>query len=208
MDRNFLFELTNKLYQTTLLFPRKEPLRYKTREVADDILAIFIAGQRDADFSRIEAKLDILGCFLDMAALQKWVKMEKIQELKKGYNLLNQEMDGEPNLTKSLFEKTERMENIQILIPNKKETIRPIDKDINNFSTEATTAVFTVNQPNRHERILSTLKEKGRAQVWEFKKIFPEVTKRTLRRDFENLLKRGLVERIGERNTTFYQLKG
>ena len=39
------------------------------------------------------------------------------------------------------------------------------------------------------------------------KQVFPEVTKRTLRRDFEQMLGQGLVERIGERNNTFYQVK-
>ena len=49
--------------------------------------------------------------------------------------------------------------------------------------------------------------EKDKAQVWEFKKVFPKLTKRTLRRDFEKLLGQGLVERVGERNQTFYKLK-
>ncbi len=39
------------------------------------------------------------------------------------------------------------------------------------------------------------------------KQVFPEVSKRTLRRDFENLLKQGIIEKIGEKNDTFYQLK-
>ena len=59
----------------------------------------------------------------------------------------------------------------------------------------------------RQEKILAVLKEKEKAQVWQIKQIFPQVSKRTLRRDFENLFKRGIIERIGERNETFYQLK-
>jgi len=51
------------------------------------------------------------------------------------------------------------------------------------------------------------IKENGRAQVWQIKEILPEVSKRTLRRDFETLLEQGILERIGERNNTFYQLK-
>ena len=60
----------------------------------------------------------------------------------------------------------------------------------------------------RQEKILEVLREKGRAQVWEIKQIFPQVSKRTLRRDFESLFKRGIIERIGERNNTFYRLEG
>jgi predicted HTH transcriptional regulator len=60
----------------------------------------------------------------------------------------------------------------------------------------------------RQEKILEILKEKGKAQVWELKQIFPEVSKRTLRRDFEQMLNQDLIERMGERNETFYQIKG
>ena len=60
---------------------------------------------------------------------------------------------------------------------------------------------------NRCERILEVLKEKEKAQIWEFKKVFPEVTKRTLRRDFEFLLKQRLVIRAGENNNVYYMLK-
>jgi len=52
------------------------------------------------------------------------------------------------------------------------------------------------------------LKEKDKVQVQEIKQIFPDVSKRTIRRDFVQLLKQGLVEKIGERNNTFYKLKG
>jgi len=66
-----------------------------------------------------------------------------------------------------------------------------------------------VRLPNlRQEKILAILKENGQAQVWQVKQVFPEVSKRTLRRDFEFLLKQGKIERIGERNNTFYRLKG
>lgn len=63
------------------------------------------------------------------------------------------------------------------------------------------------NLSERCGKILEILRQKERAQVWEFKKIFPEVTKRTLRRDFEFLLKQGLVERAGEDNNIYYKMK-
>ena len=60
---------------------------------------------------------------------------------------------------------------------------------------------------DRQKKILEVLKERGRAQVKDFKEIFPGVSKRTLRRDFRNLMAQGLVERMGEKNNTFYQLR-
>ena len=58
----------------------------------------------------------------------------------------------------------------------------------------------------RQNKILEFLKEKGKAQVGDFKQVFPEVSKRTIRRDFRSLLARKVVERIGEKNNTFYQI--
>ncbi|MBZ9577515.1 DeoR family transcriptional regulator [Patescibacteria group bacterium] len=60
---------------------------------------------------------------------------------------------------------------------------------------------------SRKEKILGILKEKEKIQVGELKEFLPDVSKRTLRRDFDQLLKLELVERIGERNDTFYKLK-
>jgi len=69
-----------------------------------------------------------------------------------------------------------------------------------------TLSMQTVSErTERQEKILTFLKENGRAQVWQMKQVFPEVTKRTLRRDFEYMLGEGIIERIGEKNNTFYQ---
>jgi DeoR/GlpR family transcriptional regulator of sugar metabolism len=59
----------------------------------------------------------------------------------------------------------------------------------------------------RQKKILEILKEKGKIQVGQIKEFFPNVSKRTLRRDFQSLVKKGIIERIGEKNKTFYQLK-
>ena len=66
---------------------------------------------------------------------------------------------------------------------------------------------LSASQVTRQNRIMEFLKEKGDAQVWEIQEIFPGVSKRTIRRDFVSLLKQGLIERTGERNTTAYRLR-
>ena len=57
----------------------------------------------------------------------------------------------------------------------------------------------------RQEKMLEILRYKERVQVWELKKLLPDVTKRTLRRDVDDLLKRNLVVREGEWNDIFYR---
>jgi hypothetical protein len=165
VDKSFLIQITNELYRLTLLFPKKEPLRYKMRELADDILAKLVENSSRPLF----AELEVLDGFFEVAKNQNWVSPSEILKLQLDYS--------------------------KVKLPTS-----PVGEQIpqNNNNTPPDA---------RHQKILEVLKEKGKAQVWELKKIFPEITKRTLRRDFGHLLKRGAIERLGERNETFYQIK-
>jgi hypothetical protein len=188
MDKNFLIQLTNNLYHLTLLFPKKEPLRYKIRELAGDILVNLISSPTDRDPvsidlgetgpPQVQGELEVLDSFFEVAKAQNWVKASEILEIQKEYDTLKKELKEFPAK------------------PVSEAQPRKIEKRITPIT------IF-----ERQEKILEILKEKRKAQVGEFKEIFPEVTKRTLRRDFENLLNQGKIERIGERNGTFYQIK-
>ena len=180
MNKDFLIQLTNKLYQLTLLFPKKEPLRYKMREVADEILANSVSNPQSR--KEILKNLEILDSFFEVAKAQNWVKLEGIIKIQSGYGKIKDSL-------KTASQKTEEV----IPLPSVKAEARLVS---NNRAIS-----------NRKQKILDILKERGKIQVWEAKKIFPEITKRTLRRDFESLLNQGLIERMGERNNTFYQLK-
>lgn len=165
-----LIDLTKRVYRLTLLFPKKEPLRYKIREIADEILAGVISFRyenpvRD-DPKPILKNFEILDSFLELAKEQNWVSPKEILETQSEYKKLLNEL----------------------------------------FSPGQAPAKPTkLNE--RQKKILEILKEKGKIQVWQVKEIFPNVSKRTLRRDFQSLLKMGKIERIGERTNTFYKLK-
>jgi hypothetical protein len=162
-----IIKLTNELYQLTRLFPKKEPLRYKIRGAADEVLAGFLKPEPDVKHS-----LEILQSFLAVANEQNWVKPSFLLNLIEKYASLRQELE------------TDFVESQPAIDFNGvKKSIR------------------------RQDKVLEILKEKGRAQVWEFKKVLPSVSKRTLRRDLEYLLSQGSVERIGDKSQTFYVLK-
>lgn len=184
MDKDVLINLTNKVYQLTLLFPKKEPLRYKMREVADDILAKSAANPKTKN--EILEEIKILDNFFELAKLQNWVKREKIIEVQKEYEKTKEEL--------KTIAISQKIDNV-ISLPPVKDKIQPILTNL-------------TNGDSRRKMIIELLKEKDKIQVWEVKKVLPEVTKRTIRRDFENLLKQGLIERIGERNNTYYRLIG
>ena len=63
------------------------------------------------------------------------------------------------------------------------------------------------NLSGRQTRIMEIIRNKPKTQVWELQKVLPEVTKRTLRRDLDNLLYRHLIIRQGEWNEVSYQIR-
>lgn len=188
MDKNYLIQLTNNLYKLTLLFPKKEPLRYKMREVADEILDRCL--RQNPGQNPVMDDLEVLDSFFEVAKAQNWVAVSEVLRTQEEYNRIKAEIKKNvesPPEPPKLLEKPEK----------EKIDSRPIE----------ILAPVTGSVNLRQEKILGFLKENGRAQVWQAKQIFPEITKRTLRRDFESLLKQGIIERVGERNDTFYELK-
>ena len=191
MDRSFLIQLTNEIYRLTLLFPKKEPLRYKMRELADDILFDLISvpqktyrGQTPVS---LDGKLEVLDGFFEVAKNQNWVKKEELLNLQKEYSKLK----GQLKLKAEPIKSEVKLTQVRPLQKSELTEVRPVQNSMN----------------ERQEKILAFLKEKEKVQVWQIKQIFPQVSKRTLRRDFENLFKRGIIKRMGDRNETYYQLK-
>lgn len=198
MDKDNIINLTKIVYKLSLLFPKKEPLRYKIRELADNILSNWI---RYYDFNQFQnnsnnqtnkiflkeiiKEINVLDSFLEIVQSQQWVSRDDILAIQREYANLNKKI-----ITKiiELKENKEEQKNNQL------ELNSTFSKKRNSFN-------------ERWEKIIDFLKKNKKVQVWQIKEIMPEITKRTLRRDFEALLKKGLVERIGEKNNTFYQLK-
>lgn len=163
MDKDSLLELTKRIYGQTLLFPKKEPLRYKIRETADDILAKALKEEE------IGEDLEVMKSYLEIAKWQNWSSYFDIIKIIDEY------------------------ERLKIKPRAEKEEVKKEEK-------------FDPEIDERKKKIIKILKEKENVQVGDVKEILPNVSKRTLRRDFDVLIKKGVVERVGESNSTFYKL--
>lgn len=190
MNKDFLIETTNKLYQITLLFPKKEPLRYKLRDLGTEIFAhlIFLLGSEnpgnnttvfrnfnDKLFEQTRKQLNVLDGYFLIAKAQNWVSPKDLGEVQGKYYNVREYLKG--------------------LGLQKREIKAPI--------SVSKAPVLK----RRHSKILNILNSRGRTQVGDLKNDFPGVTKRTLRRDFEYLSKKDFVERRGEGKDTFYVIK-
>jgi hypothetical protein len=265
MDKNNLTELAKDVYHLTLLFPAKEPLRYKLRETADDIVAEYIMEKNDY-LSDIRRLFEVIYSYLDIAVGQNWVSPARINQIRDNYALAAQKLT-EIKLAQEIAANNKireaEMASVNekiasgtdfILIPDQPKTemtmpaaqnlmeppvqaapaiavaaedeeigepaekfktsaqrIAPSDLETEDIGEEGPIGKegngLSNGQVVRQNRIVEFLKQHGSAQVWEIQKIFPSVSKRTIRRDFRSMLKQGLIERTGERNTTAYKLK-
>lgn len=62
------------------------------------------------------------------------------------------------------------------------------------------------NLKKRERKIVKILGEEREAQVGDLKESFPDISKRTLRRDLDGLLEKGIIVRNGEWNDVYYTL--
>lgn len=193
MDKKELIELTNKLYKLTLFFPKKEPLRYRIRETADEILENFITWEvfhssphnsRDQFLiiSEIKKDLEVIAVYFEIIKWQNWVSYFDILKIKDEYDKIKDSLI----IKETIIEKPKSLKEPQVA----KKELSFLKKELG----------------ERQKKILEILKEKEMVQVWEVNKILSDVSKRTLRRDFEQLLKQGFVNRVGEKSKTFYKL--
>jgi len=203
MQKKEIIDITNKLYKLTILFPKKEPLRYKMREVGnrvlediitlevfhnpipgDDFLPVDNSKAKEGIFN-LKTNLDIIISYFEVAKYQNWVSYFDVLEVQEKYDKIKD------NLFKSLLLKIEEKNKQKTIV---KQSVRVVKKEDKK------------DLDSRKKKIIDFLRQRKQAQVWEIKELLPDVSKRTLRRDFEYLLKQGLVQRIGERNETFYRL--
>ena len=196
LSKNYLLQVTNELYRITLLFPKKEPLKYKMRQLSNDVLANFVNLSKEKDLNEevkiIEDsnhKIEVLDGFFDVARAQNWVRPSDILGLQKEYSSIK---DG----FSSINDNEERREKAQVVV-HVPVLEKPLKKEVKKKE-----AILS----SRQEKILKILEEKEKAQVNDIKDYFPDTSKRTLRRDLNGLLESDLIERRGERNNTFYEL--
>ncbi|MDD2731863.1 MAG: DeoR family transcriptional regulator [Candidatus Pacebacteria bacterium] len=213
MEKQKIVQLTNKIYRLTVLFPKKEPLRYKIRESANDILHDIInldnfknnhfiikeesnqvlIRKKEELFFLLESDIEIILAYFSIAKWQNWVSYFDILDIEEEYSGIKEEA---LTARKSLLDELE----------SSFDKTAPLDLNNKDF-IEREKEVEGNSLDKRKGKIIEILKQRQRIQVWEVSKVFPQVSKRTLRRDFVDLLKKGLIERVGEKNETFYKLK-
>ena len=230
MDKRYFIELTNRLYRLTFFFPQKEPLRYKIREVADEILAnvtLILEGdvreRRESAFV-VEGDIEILLTLLELAKSQNWTQAREIDRIVEDYDLIKKEVEDFNEFTrkkqkmhelpasgnhdvhsegvqKGYRGETRHADSARHAKASAEESQHP------SCHSEAS-AEESRRKPKklnkRQEKILELLKKQEKIQVQDIQKVIPKTIKRTLRRDLGNLMEQGMLRREGSGKMTYY----
>jgi hypothetical protein len=273
-------KLTSAVYRVTELFPQNEPLRYKTREIADEILADFVLFEdlekqnteteqgflrRNRVKNQIFSKIRILNdYYFDLAREQGWVHPSNFLILKREYGKMKKDIktqfaqieiresafapeglrrgkpkpelktEGVPPLPEALAGQSPSPAGFEV--EQEQPKIEPIEAELETepeIPTISDKPSVVIDEPvsapsalrrdkpssakgfgkakkklsARHKEILKIIEQSGKKQVGEIRESFPSLSKRTLRRDLEFLLKQGYVDRVGQWNEVSYRVR-
>jgi len=235
MDKENILRLTNEIYKLTLLFPKREPLRYKLREAGTDLLVEIVSWNKEGFsnasknlISTIEQKLEVLKTFFALAKEQNWVKEQAILDLIKEYQKVEEEMAviltvqkiEFPNRTielpnRGLEEKIEVKEQEK---PRQEEKQEPKEPEpviclpafgfgLDKQEPGVMKQESDIKLDKRQKKVLKILQEKKEVQIGQLSKKFPQVSRRTLLRDLEKLSQLGFVARQGDGRGVYYRFQ-
>lgn len=190
MTKDYLIQITLNVYQITEWWPETNLLKFRARNLANEILSDFILLSFKIPESKVKDRLlrniEMMREAWNEARTQQLIDRDRFLLFQKEYDKIVE------NLKHLRAKEAEEQEKKAVLASAAAKKTEP-KKELAKLNP-------------RQEKIISILKEKEKAQVWEIKDILGQVTKRTIRRDLDDLIKKGLIFRIGEWNEVFYKL--
>ncbi len=203
MEDNFI-KITNATYRALDFLPEGDPLKNKAKEkvlaILEHITLIseadgWISLQKEKASAQVLDDIGVLENYLTIAKGQGWIDTMNFLIITSEYQKIKSSINPPRGIVK---------QSLQLAAGLAKENMAVIQKLLNRNqgSSEAdTTQIYS----KRQEKILEVLRKKEKAQVSDFIKELPNITKRTVRRDLDDLLKKGKVVRVGEWNQVFYK---
>lgn len=198
MDESFV-KLTNAAYRVLEFFPESDPLKNRAKDKALVIMEnlTFIYGtdgwaslQREKTKTQLLDDIDIFLGYLWIGKTQGWLSSINYLIISHEYEKIKKELGPQIEFTQKITFDNPAVVNFE---PQK-----PVESKARN----------EIKLPDRQAKIVEFLGKNEKAQVMDLQKILPDITKRTIRRDLDELLRAGKIDRMGEFNQVFYKIKG
>lgn len=202
MNRNFFIRLVFATHKVADALPDDEEVKQEIKDAANVLLTdLILFSEREVVSGEMKRSLipklvkeiEVLISCLNRGKREGWINPKNFLVLEEEYGRIQELLQ--------IFDEVEE-------IPSKpKKEDQSVVKKVKQEGKEETRKTEDDDLSERQKKILGFLKAKENAQVWEIQKMLPEVTKRTLRRDLDDLLQMNLVQRKGEWNSVFYELR-
>jgi len=232
MDKKFL-KLTNTVYKVLEFFPESDPLKNRAKDRAlvimehltlTDETSGWMSFQKEKLKAQVLEDIDILLGYLWIGKSQGWLNSVNCLIISNEYERIKKQI--EPIKDLELTQKLPGMDLQQAQRPLQKSTQDVIVTVLENTgdvkpsvakALEGKKGASVVGTPDikeesthkiteRQEKILKFLEKNEKAQVMDLRTVLPDVTKRTIRRDLDELLESGKIVRLGDFNQVFYKL--
>lgn len=234
MENNFI-KITNAAYRVLDFFPDADPLKNKTKEkvlaILENLTLIYgkdgwislktcLPASREKASAQLLDDIEVLESYLKLGKYQGWIDNVNFLIITKEYRIIEASLRKQFPIFNIQIPNKSKIENPNDQNLKTEEPKRPTsDADVKRLESETLQIVkstpeeyskrqnpLSPNTTARQGKILQILTEQGKAQVSGIIKKLPDVTKRTIRRDLDSLLKQGEIMRIGEFNQVFYTI--
>ena len=180
-----LLRLTNSVYKILEFFPESDPLKNRAKEKALAILE-----------NPNKGDIDMLLGYLWIAKTQGWLNAVNFLIVSNGYEKVSAGF-------RHCEEQSDEAISNSAGLPR-----RPgAPRNDENQPKEPIAPILSDNVSPRQKQILDFLDKNKTAQVMDLQTILPNITKRTIRRDLDELLLKDRIVRIGEFNQVVYKVK-
>ena len=206
MTNDKFLKLTNAVYKVLEFFPESDPLKNRAKDKALAIMEHLVlinetsgwaSFQKDKIKAHILEDIDVLSGYLWIGKSQGWLNSVNCLIISNEYEKIKKEIEPMP-----LMEFTKKPDkspegHFDPLRQSSSEASRPVT---------IPPKADLVGLPDRQSKILEFLSKNEKAQVMDLQTVLPDVTKRTIRRDLDELLEAGKITRLGDFNEIFYKL--
>lgn len=201
MNDKFL-KLTNTVYKVLDFFPESDPLKNRAKDRALSIMEHLIlfednsgwaSFQKDRVKAQILEDIEILLGYLWIAKTQGWLNSVNFIIISNEFKKVKKELGP------VMIELTQKLPFDMPVLPKVVESAPE--------QRQESVKQKTINLSERQSKIIEFLEKNEKAQVMDLQKILPDITKRTIRRDLDELLEVGKIVRMGDFNKVFYQIR-
>jgi len=212
MQNRFL-KLTDTVYKVLDFFPESDPLKARAKDRALAIMEHLVSIDETsgwASFQKEKSKIkllediDILLGYIWMGKSQGWLNSVNCLIISSEYEKIKKEIENTIELTIKLPGLDKQPVAREVVQPEPRNAIAPALDNVEEKKENQKQPTGEITE--RQKKIIEFIEKNNRAQVMDLQTVLPDITKRTIRRDLDELLGAGKIARKGDFNQVFYQI--